>query len=213
MNHIRSAATDVSHGTYAHRTRSKGLFWWILGALAVALFAWQMLRNPRARTGTEAPRVMQDTTRTQQPTIVPQGAPEQMASAATVAGGAAALTVLLTNDDPLPAKMQLDQVQFASGSSALSSNRALDDMATALKSHEGARIRLEGFADATGTPATNQQLSRARAQSVKDYLVAEGVPADNIEVVGRAADQPAASNDSASGRADNRRVELTLLSR
>jgi OOP family OmpA-OmpF porin len=48
---------------------------------------------------------------------------------------------------------------------------------------------------------------------VKDYLVAGGVPAGSIETAGQTADRPIASNDTASGRADNRRVELTVLDR
>lgn len=213
VNRMRAGGGEVVHGAYAHRPRSRGAFWWILGALAVALFAWQMLRAPRARdagTGADA-RVMQDRPQMPHPTIAPRAATGPTAVAAV--GGGSALAAMLTSDDPLPANLQLDQVQFASGSSTISNNRTLDDVAKVLKPHADARVRVEGFADATGTTAVNERLAQARAQSVKDYLVAGGVPEGNIEAVGRAADKPLASNDSASGRADNRRVELTLLSR
>jgi outer membrane protein OmpA-like peptidoglycan-associated protein len=215
-NQVRSGTADVVHGGYGRvepRARSKGWFWWVLGALAIALFAWQMLRDTRNRqTRTEeAPRVMQDTTHPRQPAIAPRAAPDQMAAAA--ATGAAAVHAVLSGDTALPATVPLDDVHFASGSSAILNKESLDDITTALKTHEGARVRLEGYADATGSSNVNQRLAQSRAQAVKDYMVAGGVPAGSIETVGRAANRPVASNDSASGRADNRRVELTVLDR
>jgi outer membrane protein OmpA-like peptidoglycan-associated protein len=214
VHRVRPAGADVAHGTYArteHRAASRGSLWWILGALAITLFAWQMLRSSRTpnRTNTEAPRAVQEAP--QAPAIVPRAAPDQMAAAA--ASGASALHAVLTGDTELPATIPLDQLHFASGSSALLNKETLDDVATVLKTHEGARVRLDGFADTTGNAAMNEQLAQSRAQSVKDYLVAGGVPADRIEAVGRATDRPVANNDSASGRADNRRVEMTVLAR
>lgn len=126
-NRVRSGAAQVVHGTHVRderRARPKHLFWWIIGALAIALFAWQLLRNPRTqqnRTDMGAPRAMQAPPRTQEPSIVPRAAPDQMAAAATT--GAPALTAVLASDEPLPTTLPLEQVQFASGSAAVSNNR------------------------------------------------------------------------------------------
>jgi OmpA-OmpF porin, OOP family len=218
VNRVRSGTADVVHGSHPraeHRRSSRASFWWVLAALAIILFAWQMFRGSRTqqnRTGLEVPRVMQDSRRPAPPAIVPREAPEQMAAAAAT-GSASALQAVLTGDTELPATIPLDQIHFASGSSALLNEEALDDMATALKTHEAAKVRLEGFADTTGNAEMNERLAQARAQSVKDYLVAGGVSPQSIEAVGRATDRPVASNDSANGRADNRRVEMTVLAR
>ncbi len=67
-----------------------------------------------------------------------------------------------------------------------------------------------GYTDSRGTDAHNQQLSQARADSVRDFLLSAGVPADRLRSEGRGEASPIASNDSAEGRANNRRVEIIL---
>ncbi|MCK8515463.1 TolC family outer membrane protein [Methylonatrum kenyense] len=72
------------------------------------------------------------------------------------------------------------------------------------------RVLIVGHADSTGTDAINDPLSEARAQSVKDFLVERGVPADRIHTEGRGSRDPVASNDNPRGRSQNRRVEITI---
>jgi outer membrane protein OmpA-like peptidoglycan-associated protein len=72
------------------------------------------------------------------------------------------------------------------------------------------RVRVIGHTDSTGTDAINNPLSRDRAESVRDYLVARGVAAPRIQVEGRGAREPVADNGSEAGRAQNRRVEIFL---
>ena len=72
------------------------------------------------------------------------------------------------------------------------------------------RVLIVGHADSTGNDAINDPLSEARAQSVKDFLVGRGVPADRIHTEGRGSRDPVASNDNPRGRAQNRRVEITI---
>ncbi len=62
-----------------------------------------------------------------------------------------------------------------------------------------------------GSEAYNQKLSVARAESVKTYMVSQGLPADKIRVEGKGKSNPIASNDTEEGRAKNRRVEVTLI--
>jgi outer membrane protein OmpA-like peptidoglycan-associated protein len=72
------------------------------------------------------------------------------------------------------------------------------------------RVRVIGHTDSTGTDAINNPLSRDRAESVRDYLVARGVAAPRIQVEGRGAREPVADNGTEAGRAQNRRVEIFL---
>ena len=81
---------------------------------------------------------------------------------------------------------------------------------------QSAQMELEtliavGYTDSTGPAAYNQKLSVRRADSVKDYLVSKGVPADRIYTEGKGMNDPIASNATREGRALNRRVELELV--
>lgn len=86
----------------------------------------------------------------------------------------------------------------------------LDQVAAVLKDQPDQKIIVEGHTDSVGTPASNQALSEKRAQSVRDYLVSRGVPAEAIQAVGFGPDRPVADNKTAEGRADNRRVEIVV---
>ncbi|HTX38527.1 MAG TPA: OmpA family protein [Bryobacteraceae bacterium] len=79
-----------------------------------------------------------------------------------------------------------------------------------LLAYPGLKIRLEGYTDSVGTDDYNQRLSEQRADSVRDYLLQQGVPADNLSAVGLGKADPVASNDTAAGRQENRRVEMVV---
>ena len=64
--------------------------------------------------------------------------------------------------------------------------------------------------DSRGNAADNDKLSLKRAQSVRDYLITQGIPTDKISAEGKGANNPVASNDTADGRAENRRVEIVV---
>ena len=72
-------------------------------------------------------------------------------------------------------------------------------------------VRVEGHTDSQGSDAYNQGLSERRAMSVKDVLVRDGVAASRISTIGYGKSRPVASNDTAEGRARNRRVEIKVL--
>lgn len=91
------------------------------------------------------------------------------------------------------------------------SHKALDRVAAVLGKYPDVRVELAGHVDSKSVTALDGQLSRLRAEAVRDYLAAHGVDAGRIETRGADANEPLASNKSASGRARNRRVELTLL--
>jgi len=71
-------------------------------------------------------------------------------------------------------------------------------------------VVIEGYTDSRGSPKTNQALSEKRARAVSEFLTSQGVPSDRIRSVGKGESSPIASNASASGRAQNRRVEIVL---
>jgi outer membrane protein OmpA-like peptidoglycan-associated protein len=103
-------------------------------------------------------------------------------------------------------------VQFAIGAATLNpaAREALARFAGIVGVYPSLRFRVEGHTDSTGSWGTNQQLSLARAMTVRDYLIGQGVAASSIEVAGLGPDQPVAGNDTAEGRARNRRVEIVL---
>ena len=86
----------------------------------------------------------------------------------------------------------------------------LDPFATSLAGDSGTIVSIVGHTDSTGSAAINNPLSVDRAQSVRDYLVARGVPATRVETTGRGDREPLADNVTEAGRARNRRVEIFL---
>ncbi|MBX2807512.1 MAG: OmpA family protein [Cellvibrionaceae bacterium] len=104
---------------------------------------------------------------------------------------------------------------FATNSDQLSSagQAELDQLVANIggaKGIEVTRITVVGHADSRGADAYNQALSERRATSVGDYLVAKGIDAALITTEGRGETRPVASNDTAAGRAQNRRVDISL---
>jgi outer membrane protein OmpA-like peptidoglycan-associated protein len=77
-------------------------------------------------------------------------------------------------------------------------------------SHPGLRLEVDGYTDSIGTDAYNQKLSEERAGGVQTYLTAQGISPNNVTARGFGKENPVASNDSASGRQQNRRVELVV---
>lgn len=84
----------------------------------------------------------------------------------------------------------------------------LDRFATTLNQNPVTMITIVGHTDSTGTDAINDPLSVNRAASTRDYLVARGVAANRIAISGRGSREPIADNNTAEGRAKNRRVEI-----
>ena len=79
-----------------------------------------------------------------------------------------------------------------------------------LLAYPGLKIQVEGHTDSVGGDEYNQKLSEQRADAVRDYLTAQGVPSNMVTSVGFGKTQPVASNDTAAGRQQNRRVELVV---
>lgn len=103
-------------------------------------------------------------------------------------------------------------ILFATDSAAVSGVAQNDLYAVArnLNQYPNSRVEVIGHTDNTGAAAYNADLSQRRAQSVAGILTAGGVASGRIVAVGRGEDQPIASNSTASGRAQNRRVEILI---
>jgi len=101
-------------------------------------------------------------------------------------------------------------VLFAFDSAELSESAksALVEISKRLSGATLVSVQVAGHTDSKGSDAYNQKLSERRAQSVSNFLTAQGIPASKLSVVGYGESQPVADNATDGGRAQNRRVEL-----
>jgi len=77
-------------------------------------------------------------------------------------------------------------------------------------SHPGLRLEVDGYTDSIGSDSYNMKLSDERADAVRTYLTGQGIASDNVTAKGFGKENPVASNDTAAGRQQNRRVELVV---
>ncbi len=87
----------------------------------------------------------------------------------------------------------------------------IDRVANVLMKYPETRIVVEGHTDSTGSEAYNQELSKRRAQAVKNVIVSKGVASSRIEAIGFGESKPYASNNTAGGRQLNRRVNVIII--
>jgi outer membrane protein OmpA-like peptidoglycan-associated protein len=116
---------------------------------------------------------------------------------------------------PPPAVVTLDSMSlFDSGRAQLKpgSTRAMVGALELIKAHPDKRILVAGYTDNVGNPESNLKLSIARAGAVRDWLIeASGMSATRFAIQGYGDTRPIADNETAAGRAKNRRVEITLV--
>ncbi len=129
-----------------------------------------------------------------------------------------ALQPILDGDEaaarPAPSKpVVLRNVFFETGSAALlpASTTELNRLVELLRETPNLRIRIHGHTDNVGNDASNQTLSENRAKSVFDYLVQQGIASERLRFAGFGESQPIDTNDSAEGRARNRRTEFVVF--
>jgi OOP family OmpA-OmpF porin len=105
-------------------------------------------------------------------------------------------------------------VEFESGSATLTpvGRVILDEMAAAIKKIGTPKVQVIGHTDSSGNRLANVGLSLARANTVRAYLIEKGIPGDSLSAVGSGPDHPITTNDTADGRAKNRRIEFRLAS-
>ena len=105
-----------------------------------------------------------------------------------------------------------DAILFKTGSYTLSPSAyaALSRIAYNLNQNPGTHITVVGYTDNTGTYELNMNLSQERADAVRNYLIGQGVAADRINAIGKGWEDPIVPNNTAAGRAQNRRVEIYI---
>ncbi len=142
-------------------------------------------------------------------------ATEARLTTALAAGGLPLVSSLIVDPDAVATvltELLQGTATFRVGSSELSPEAVvlLDEAIDILLANPTTRLRVEGHTDDVGSEENNLALSEARAQAVVDYLVNGGVAADQLVAVGFGESQPIADNDTADGRAQNRRIEFVV---
>ncbi len=104
-------------------------------------------------------------------------------------------------------------INFDTGKTSISkdSEEALTAILAILEEYPNAKFTVEGHTDSVGSAKNNKRLSEARALSVKDYLVTNGVEEFRLSSKGYGEEKPVADNNTRAGRAKNRRVEINLV--
>jgi outer membrane protein OmpA-like peptidoglycan-associated protein len=120
--------------------------------------------------------------------------------------------VLETRETARGLIVNLSDVLFDTGSATLKpgTREKLARVSGILLSHPELKLQVEGHTDSVGDEVYNQRLSENRADSVRSYLVAQGIASSAVTTKGFGKSQPVASNDTAAGRQQNRRVELVV---
>jgi outer membrane protein OmpA-like peptidoglycan-associated protein len=121
-------------------------------------------------------------------------------------------SILATRDSARGLIANMADVLFRSGSFELlpGARERLAKVSGIVLAYPSLHVAVEGHTDSVGSDEYNQDLSEHRAQSVRDYFVQQGISASAIEARGFGKSEPIASNDTAEGRQQNRRVELVL---
>ena len=108
--------------------------------------------------------------------------------------------------------MTLSDMLFATGKADLNGQgvEAVNQLATFLRNYPDRTITIVGYTDSTGSAKTNAALSQERAAAVQQALITDGISASRIDARGMGPANPVASNATASGRQQNRRVEVAI---
>lgn len=120
--------------------------------------------------------------------------------------------IIVTEEDKKVVDEAIKNLEFDLGKATIrSTSHASLNRVASLLIEKNFSLKLAGHTDNTGSLQTNLRLSKERAESVKAYLVSKGANASRIEAVGYGPNQPIATNATAEGRQQNRRVEFTLF--
>jgi outer membrane protein OmpA-like peptidoglycan-associated protein len=111
------------------------------------------------------------------------------------------------------ASVVLENIFFATNKSTLekASGVELQKLVKYMASNATLRIRIEGHTDSDGDEAANMKLSQERSESVRSYLISNGIAADRIEAQGFGETQPIAPNTTPEGKAKNRRTAFRVI--
>jgi outer membrane protein OmpA-like peptidoglycan-associated protein len=201
--------------SHIHIETKKSFNWlpWLLLALGLLALLLALSRCDRDKDVAVAPEATETTP-------VTDGAPQVLATtanvgAATALAGTSALGTYLAGTEPTPRTFTFKKLNFDSAKSAVRPADAdeVNQVAATLTQYPAAKIRIAGYADARGAEPANVALGKARAESVKAALVAQGIDAARIETVTGGETDPIDTNATAGGRFENRRTELIVTAR
>lgn len=121
----------------------------------------------------------------------------------------------LASGEAAPRTFEFDRLNFATNSAELpaDASQTVSALAQILSAYPNAPVRLDGYADARGPEPANQELGARRAEAVAQALVAQGVAGNRITAASGGEGNPADTNTTAEGRAENRRTELVVRSK
>ncbi|WP_298808709.1 OmpA family protein [uncultured Sphingomonas sp.] len=195
--------------SHIHIEKNKKFNWlpWLLLALGILALLFALSRCNREETATVAP--------------APVAATDEVIATTPNAGSADALIgtsglgTYLAGTEPLPRTFTFEKLNFDTAKSDIRPADAaeVNEVAATLKQYPNAKIRIAAYADARGADAANMALGKARADSVKSALVAQGIDAGRIETVSGGENDPVDTNATAGGRFENRRTELVVTAR
>jgi outer membrane protein OmpA-like peptidoglycan-associated protein len=120
--------------------------------------------------------------------------------------------VLQTRDSAKGLIVNMSDVLFDVNQATLKpgAREKLSKVAGILLAYPDLRIRVDGYTDSTGTPEYNRDLSQRRADTVRGYMLKQGIPAEAVVSEGFGQENPVATNGTAAGRQQNRRVEMVV---
>jgi len=120
--------------------------------------------------------------------------------------------VLQTTDTPRGLVVNMADVLFETGKYNLSTDAQLKlaKLSGIIQAHPGLNLAIEGYTDTTGSADFNMKLSQQRADTVRDFLISQGLLPDTITSKGFGEANPIADNSTAAGRKQNRRVEIVV---
>jgi peptidoglycan-binding protein ArfA len=154
---------------------------------------------------------MANNIRVQEP---PPGAPVSPGAPAPPATGVPEAPGVCANLQADIAGLLRTPINFATDGTSLAagSQQALTQVTQKLTACSDTRVTVTGYTDDTGNDAINGPLSRSRANSVADFLISHGIAGDRVTSQGFGSADPIATNGTPEGRAQNRRVEITVSS-
>jgi outer membrane protein OmpA-like peptidoglycan-associated protein len=198
----------------AEPEQKTGMMPWLIGLAVLALLAFLGFRGcaPGVENQASAP-----------PAVEAPAAPERLSI--ELPGGISLdvlkgsigdqLAQFLRSTDAAPKTFTFDNLNFDTGGTALTaeSGATVDAIVQILKAYPKAAVRLDGYTDNVGDPASNLTLSQARAETVAKMMIEKGVAANRIASAGYGQDSPKGDNTTEEGRAQNRRIELTVTAK
>lgn len=195
---------------------------WLLAALGLLLLALLFRGcNHHEATVTTTNTTVTTSSQSNTPAATPPVAVEKV----TLPGGTSVdlepktlnyeLQRYLASADAAPRTFTFDRLNFANDSAELPADAqaTVTALAQILVAYPKARVQLSGYADSTGTEPHNVQLGAQRAEAVAKALSAQGVTADRMKTATGGSTNPADTNASSQGRAENRRTELVVLAK